>query len=58
MKKSYFFYFEKFSSSNKTQKFENDMLPGKQIIQNLINYSKALDIINLQSIGKIGILAN
>ncbi len=64
MKKCYLLYADNLSVSNNTFKTrnnfqnENAMLPGKHIIQNLINYSKSLDIIDLKCIGKIGVLAN
>jgi hypothetical protein len=63
MKKSYLFYADNVSVSNNTFKAKNNqnenmMLPRKHIIQNLINYSKSLDVIDLKLIGKIGILAN
>ncbi|NVN95904.1 MAG: hypothetical protein HXX18_11530 [Bacteroidetes bacterium] len=37
---------------------EDNFLPGKHIIQNLINYSKSLNIIKLQSIGTFGLISN
>lgn len=63
MKKSYLLYADNVSVSNNTFKTKNNqtenmMLPGKHIIQNLINYSKSLDVIDLKLIGKIGVLAN
>jgi hypothetical protein len=64
MKKSYFFYVEKvLVGKNVISKVphnncENNVVPSKQIIQNLINYSKSLDIINLKTLGKVGILYN
>ncbi len=64
MKKSYFLNVDNFTVSKKNmyeiknQKNHLDLLPSKQIIQNLINYSKSLDVINLHSLGKIGLLSN
>lgn len=64
MKKSYLFYVDNVSDNKKNMykadnhKNDIDLLPSKRIIQNLINYSKSLDIINLKTLGKIGILAN
>ncbi|MFZ4400442.1 MAG: hypothetical protein ACOYO1_10440 [Bacteroidales bacterium] len=37
---------------------EDQLLPGKHIIQNLINYSKSLSIIKFQSIGTFGFISN
>jgi hypothetical protein len=46
-------------SVNQAKKIEEDnLLPGKHIIQNLINYSKSLNIIKLQSIGTFGLISN
>lgn len=64
MKKSYLLYADNLSVSVKTfknnsnTKKENEMLPGKHIIKNLINYSKSLDVLDLKTIGKTALLAN
>ncbi|MEI6696255.1 MAG: hypothetical protein WCO13_09310 [Bacteroidota bacterium] len=64
MKKSYTFHADNLSFTQKslpvnTTKFaEDQLLPGKHIIQNLINYSKSLNIIKLQSIGTFAYLSN
>ncbi len=65
MKKSYTFHADNLSFTQKSipvkaTKFpeEDHLIPGKQIIQNLINYSKSLNIIKLQSIGTFAYLSN
>jgi hypothetical protein len=64
MKKSYLFYVDKVLVGNKfiakvsQNNSETNLVPSKQIIQNLINYSKSLDIINLKALGKVGVLYN
>jgi hypothetical protein len=65
MKKSYTFhadnllYTQKLFPVNQSINYDEDkFLPGKHIIQNLINYSKSLNIIKLQSIGTFGLISN
>jgi len=65
MKKSYTLdadnlsYNQKLFPVNQSKNIDEDkFLPGKQIIQNLINYSKSLNIIKLQSIGTFGLISN
>ncbi len=65
MKKSYTFDVNNLSFSQKSiivnkVKFIdiNNNLPGKHIMLNLINYSKSLNIIKLQSIGTFGLISN
>jgi hypothetical protein len=65
MKKSYtfhsdnLFFTKKSFSVNPSKNIEGDsLLPGKHIIQNLINYSKSLNVIKLQSIGTFGLISN
>ena len=64
MKKSYLFYVDKVLDGNKfiakvsQNNSETNLVPSNQIIQNLINYSKSLDIINLKALGKVGVLYN
>lgn len=64
MKKCYLLYADNLSVSIKTfknisnTKKENEMLPGKHIIKNLINYSKSLDVLDLKTIGKTALLTN
>jgi len=65
MKKSYTFdadylsFSQKSFAVNKVKNIEeNNYLPGKHIMQNLINYSKSLNIIKLHSIGTFGLISN
>ncbi|MCX6231339.1 MAG: hypothetical protein NTZ33_07335 [Bacteroidetes bacterium] len=65
MKKSYTLHAENLLNTNKSIQLHNlinsemdNTIPGKHIIQNLINYSKSLNIIKFQSIGCFGIIAN
>lgn len=66
MKKSYTFNADNLSLNQKMfpltnsikNKEEENFLPGKHIIENLINYSKSLNIIKLQTIGTFGLISN
>ena len=65
MKKSYilhadnlFFAKNSFPVNQLKNVEEDNFLPGKHIIQSLINYSKSLNIIKLQSIGTFGLISN
>jgi hypothetical protein len=65
MKKSYTFDVENLSfipNSFQVDKSKHNIidnhLPGKHVIQNLINYSKSLNIIKLDSIGTFGLISN
>jgi hypothetical protein len=65
MKKSYTLhteiplYSKESLEPQQTMNTEKDIfLPGKHVIQNLINYSKSLNIIKSQSIGSFGLISN
>ncbi len=64
MKKSYtlhvdnLFFTPQSFSLHQSKNEEDTLIPSKQIIQNLINYSKSLNIIKLQSIGTFGLISN
>ena len=47
-----------FSENQSKNNEEDNLLPGKHIIQNLINYSKSLNIVKSKSIGTFGLNSN
>jgi hypothetical protein len=62
MKKKYNVFSHPFlNSSDNLAELSNaykDEIPSKRVIQNIINYSKSLSVINLKNIGKIGLIIN
>jgi len=64
MKKHYTFNFsdsDKNKNSNNIKDFdknEEELMPGKHIIRNLINFSKSLGVFNSVTIGSFGLINN
>ena len=65
MKKSYTFNLSNSNNSNNSNnnirdfdKNEQEFLPGKHIIRNLINFSKSLGVFNSVTIGTFGLINN
>ncbi len=65
MKKSYTFDFsDSLKNDNTNNKIkvnnmnEEELIPGKHIIRNLINFSKSLGVFNSMSIGSFGLINN
>lgn len=62
MKKKYNIFLHPFLNSNdnlaELSRVNRDEVPSRRVINNIINYSKSLTVINLKNIGKIGLIIN
>ncbi len=62
MKKKYNVFSHPFLYTNdnlaKQLRNNKDEIPSSRVIENILNYSKSLTILNLKNIGKIGLIIN